>query len=89
MWEKIRNPCTPWLEEFKAITEGDAQMYMLFHQMFEELPTKPHQNKDPTKLAPQVRNYVHMMELFNAIMTRAPEFKETGLVGFPINAILN
>lgn len=43
-------------------------MYMLFHQMFEEVPTKPHQNKDPTKLAPQVRDFVHMMELFNAIV---------------------
>ncbi len=82
-------PLHPVLEEFKALIESDAQIYMLFHQMFEEVPTKPPYNKDPTKQAPQVRDYVHMLELFNAIMTRAPEFNETGLVGFPINAILD
>lgn len=89
MWKIFRNPCTPVLEEFKALIAGDAQMYMLFNQMLEEVPTKPHQNKDPTKVAPQVPDYVHMMELFNAIMTRPPEFNEAGLVGFPINAILD
>jgi phosphatidylserine decarboxylase len=81
-------PLHPVIEAFKALIEGDAQVYMLFHQMFEEVPTKPPYNKDPTG-APQVRNYHLMLKLFNAIMTRAPEYNETGLVGFPINAILD
>ena len=30
-----------------------------------------------------------MLHLMNGILTQAPEFNKTGLVGFPINAILN
>ncbi|HEX8161467.1 MAG TPA: phosphatidylserine decarboxylase family protein [Pyrinomonadaceae bacterium] len=81
-------PLHPIIEDFKALIEGDAQVYMLFHQMFEEVPRKPPYDKDPTG-APQVRDYHLMLKLFNAIMTRAPEFNKTGLVGFPINAILD
>jgi phosphatidylserine decarboxylase len=81
-------PLHPVIEEFQALIEDDAQVYMLFHQMFEQVPRKPPYNKDPTG-RPQVRNYHLMLRLFNAIMTRAPEFNETGLVGFPINAILD
>ena len=36
-----------------------------------------------------MRNYEHMLELINAILTTAPTFNTTGLVGFPINAILD
>jgi phosphatidylserine decarboxylase len=61
---------------------------MLFHQMFEQVPRKPPYNKDPTG-KPQVRDYRLMLRLFNVIMTHAPEFNKTGLVGFPINAILD
>ena len=81
-------PLHPVIEDFKALIEHDAQVYMLFHQMFEQVPLKPPYNKDPTG-QPQVRDYHVMLQLFNAIMTRAPEFNETGLVGFPINAILD
>ena len=38
---------------------------------------------------PQVRDYKHMLELINGILTTAPTFNKTGLVGFPINAILD
>jgi len=78
----------PVIEDFKALIEGDAQVYMLFHQMFEQVPHKPPYNKDPTG-QPQVRDYHLMLQLFNAVLTRAPEFNKTGLVGFPINAILD
>lgn len=81
-------PLHPVIEDFKALIEGDAQVYMLFHQMFEQVPKKPPYNKDPTA-APQVRDYHMMLKLFNAIMTHAPEFNRTGLVGFPINAVLD
>lgn len=81
-------PLHPIIEDLKALIEGDAEIYMLFHQMFEQVPHKPPYDKDPTG-APQVRDYRVMLRLFNAIMTRAPEFNDTGLVGFPINAILD
>ncbi|KAE9402966.1 hypothetical protein BT96DRAFT_917897, partial [Gymnopus androsaceus JB14] len=59
-----------------------------FHQMFEQVPTKPPYNTDPTgKL--QVRNYLDMLNLFDHIITTAPEFVNNDFVGFPINAILN
>ena len=61
---------------------------MWFHLMFEEVPRKPPFNKNPAG-QPQVRNYHLMLRLINRIMTKAPEFNETGLVGFPINAILD
>ncbi|MCL1501288.1 phosphatidylserine decarboxylase family protein [Xanthomonas nasturtii] len=81
-------PLHPVIEDFKALIERDAQIYMLFHQMFAQVPHKPPYNRDPTG-KPQVRDYHVMLKLFNAIMTRAPEFNKTGLVGFPINAILD
>jgi phosphatidylserine decarboxylase len=86
--KKRPEPLHPIIEDFKELIENDAQVYMLFHQMFEQVPRKPPYNKDPT-LKPQVRDYRVMLQLFNAIMTRAPEYNRTGLVGFPINAILD
>ncbi len=86
--EAEKKPLLPVIEEFKALIEGDAEIYMLFNQMFEQVPHKPPYNKDPTG-KPQVRHYQHMLQLINGIMTKAPEFNKTGLVGFPINAILD
>lgn len=84
----VDKPLHPVIEEFKYLIESDSIIYMLFNQMFEQVPKKPPYNKSPTG-KPQVRNYQHMLRLFNAIMTKAPEYNETGLVGFPINAILD
>jgi phosphatidylserine decarboxylase len=81
-------PMHPVIEEFKDFIEGNPEIYMLFNQMFEQIPRKPPYNKSPTG-KPQVRSYQHMLQLLNGIMTKAPEFNETGLVGFPINAILD
>lgn len=61
---------------------------MLFHQMFTQIPKKATYKTDPTG-APQVRDYRHMFQLFNHILSTAPEYNNTGLVGFPINAILD
>ncbi len=77
----------PVIQEFKEIIEGDPELYMLFHQMFEQIPDSPKFKRDPTG-KPQVRDYRHMLQLMNQVMTKAPEFNKTGLVGFPINAIL-
>ncbi|MFW5487081.1 MAG: phosphatidylserine decarboxylase family protein [Desulfovibrio sp.] len=81
-------PLIPVIQEFKDLIENDPQLFMLFTQMFQQIPTKPPYNEDPTK-KPQVRDYKHMLQLLNTIMMRAPEFNRTGLVGFPINAILD
>jgi phosphatidylserine decarboxylase len=78
----------PVIEEFKELIERDPELYMLFNQMFEQVPHKPPYNQSPSG-KPQVRDYQHMLQLINAVMTQAPEFNQTGLVGFPINAILD
>ncbi|KAI9068100.1 hypothetical protein FKP32DRAFT_1672501 [Trametes sanguinea] len=61
---------------------------MGFHQMFEQVPTKPPYNEDPSG-KPQVRDYKLMLRLFNHIIGTAPAYEDDDLVGFPINAILD
>ncbi|MDI6743423.1 MAG: phosphatidylserine decarboxylase family protein [Smithella sp.] len=83
-----KEPLLPVIEEFKNIIEEDPQLFMLFHQMFEQVPQNEFFSKDPTG-SPQIQNYRQMLAVMNRILTIAPEFNQTGLVGFPINAILN
>ena len=77
----------PVVQEFKDTIENDPELLMLFTQMFEQVPLKPPFLNDPTG-QPQVRDYHQMLQMISHILTRAPEFNKTGLVGFPINLIL-
>nr|WP_294937637.1 phosphatidylserine decarboxylase family protein [uncultured Flavobacterium sp.] len=86
--QTLRKPLLPVIQEFKDLIENDTELFMLCNQMFEQVPHKPPYNNDPTG-KPQVRSYLVMLDLLNIIMTKAPEFNETGLVGFPINAIFD
>ena len=82
-------PMLPVVQELKNLIESDPELLMLFMQMFEQVPSNtPEYQKDPTG-QPQVRDYRLMLQLINRVMTKAPEFHQTGLVGFPINAIIN
>ncbi|NEX20178.1 phosphatidylserine decarboxylase family protein [Thiorhodococcus mannitoliphagus] len=81
-------PLAPVIQEFKALIETDPELFMLFTQMFEQIPDEPAFEKDPAG-GPQARDYHQMLALMNRVMNRAPEFNQTGLVGFPINAILD
>jgi phosphatidylserine decarboxylase len=78
----------PVIAEFQDFIESEAQIFMLFNQMFEQVPRRAPYDKDPTG-KPQVRDYRHMLQLLNTVMTHAPEFDETGLVGCPINSIFD
>lgn len=78
----------PVVDRLRELIETDPQVYQLFHEMFTQVPHKPPYNQDPTG-APQVRDYRIMLQLISGILTQAPEFNKTGLVGFPINAILD
>ena len=91
--DEINQPLHPVIEEFKTLIETDAEIYMYFNLMFTQVPHKPPYNNNPNN-RPQVRNYHQMLRMMNIIMTRAPEFLEidgqpSGLIGFPINAILD
>jgi phosphatidylserine decarboxylase len=74
----------PVVADFRRLIESDPEVYMLFSSMLTEVPYK----KTPTH-EPQVRSVDKMLRLFSHILTRAPEYNDTGLVGFPINAILD
>ena len=84
--EKNTAPLLPVIEDFKTFIETDPKAYMFFTQMFDQVA---HSKKKSPENLPQVRDYHHMLELMNVIMTHAPDFDETGLVGFPFNAILD
>jgi len=77
-------PLLPVVEEFRQLIERDPETNMLFASML---------TQTPRRLAPadkpQVRTVDHLLKLFNHVMTHAPEYDDTGLVGFPINAILD
>lgn len=79
-------PLLPVIQEFKDFIESDPVIFMHFNEMFEEVP---HRLTHSPMNVPQVRDYEHMLRLMNIIMTHAPEFDESGLVGFPFNAIFN
>ena len=38
----------PVIREFQHLIESDPEIYMGFHQMFEQVPLKPPYNNDPT-----------------------------------------
>lgn len=78
----------PVIADLQHLIERDAEIFMLFNQMFEQVPRRPSYAKDPTG-KPQVRDYQHMLKLLNTIISHAPEFDQTGLVGCPINAIFD
>jgi len=81
-------PLSPVIAEFQALIENDPELFMLFTQMFEQIPHGPQFEKDPAG-NPAVRDYRELLQLMNAILTRAPQFDQTGMVGFPINALVN
>lgn len=86
--EKQTNSLLPVVREFKELIENDAELFMLFHLLFSQIPHKPSFNKNPQG-EPQVRSYLVMIHLINKIIHKAPEFSNSELVAVPINAILD
>lgn len=75
----------PLIREFKEFVDRDPTLHMQYTQMFTEVT----ESQTPTDL-PQVKSYQVMFLLVNFIMTSwTPRYNEYGLVGFPINVILN
>ncbi len=84
--EQKKAPFHPVIEHFRRMIENDPEMYMYFTQMFEQqLPFSPPPGSGDVKL----RNYHQMLMLINHVLTSAPEFNTTEMVGCPINAILD
>ena len=84
--EQKKAPFHPVVEEFRAMIENDPEMYMYFTQMFEQqAPFAPPIGSGDIKL----KNYQQMLVALNHVLTSAPEFITTGMVGCPINAVLD
>ncbi|MFG2915869.1 phosphatidylserine decarboxylase family protein [Kitasatospora sp. NPDC048298] len=86
---RIRNldrkaPLKPSIQAFHKLIDEDPQVYMLFNDMLWQLSHR----ETPTG-SPQVKTVDDLLLLFNHAIQHAPEYNDTGLVGFPINAILN
>ncbi len=81
-------PLLPAIEALSNLIEGDPQLYMLFTQMFEQIPREAPYLTDALG-QPTIRDYRELLRLMNAIVTQAPEYNDTDLVGFPLNTILN
>lgn len=77
----------PVVQEFKELIENDPQLYMLFTEMFKQIPDQPQYQEDPSG-NPQVHDYMQMLRMMNCILTNAPEFNNTIMAGTPINAML-
>jgi len=80
-------PLLPVIREFRDVIENDPHLYMLFTEMFEQIPNEPQYLKDPAGNV-QVRSYRQMLNALNCILTSAPEFNDTIMSGTPINAML-
>ncbi|KAF2997356.1 hypothetical protein E8E13_003887 [Curvularia kusanoi] len=82
----------PVIKEFKELIENNTRIYLLVNAMFEEIPTKKPYANDPEGHK-QVRDYQHMLELFDHLLTTAPSWSDrnysVGMVGTPFNAILD
>lgn len=81
------------LEEFKQLIENNTRVYLLMSNMFDEVPKKKPYSNDPTGNKRQIRDYQHMLQLLNHLMTTAPHWNDksenVGMVGLPINAVLD
>ncbi|WP_321312984.1 phosphatidylserine decarboxylase family protein [Halarcobacter sp.] len=94
--KKQNAPLIKPIQDFKQMVESDAVLNGLATSMFTEAVIM----REKTPLGtPEVKNFDEFLSLLNGIMTQAPQFTECpdksddeepcGLIGFPINALLD
>lgn len=76
------------IRETQTVIEDDPVLYMLFHDMFNQIPLQEAYARDPFGSS-QIRDYKHLLRLINEIITRAPLFADSELIGLPLNALLD
>ena len=94
---KARNSdLIPPIEEFKRMVYNDKVLHHNVKKMFSE--ARSHEKFTPLDWEPEVEDFEEFLKLLNVIMTTAPEcyfdssdchLKPAGLIGFPINALLD
>lgn len=65
-------PFHPVIQEFQQLIEGDAEIFMGFHQMFDQVPRRAPYNKDPTG-KPQVRPFSIMLSFQTQLFSNRSE----------------
>ena len=78
--EKYRKRVKAVIEEFRQLLAHDAVVRMYIAQMIEQIP------KHHTKHL--IKDTDDLLDLLEAVLTRAPQFNETALVGCPMSAIV-
>ena len=79
-------PLSPVIEDFKNLIEGDAEVYVWFHSMFDQVPNEEPYLSDPSG-KPQIRDYSTMLSALNLIIQHAPGF--TDLLGPEVEAAIS
>ena len=77
-------PLLPVVDDFRRLIEDDPEVYMLFRFMLRQVPRHRSSAQES-----RVQTVEQLLRLFNYVLTHAPEYNDTGLVGCPINAILD
>ena len=85
-------PLAPAVLALKQLIESDTVLFMHVSSMFEQVPTTAPYDFDGLG-RPQLRDYRHMLQVMNMMMTSAPKWDASvhnvGWIGFPLNVILN
>ncbi len=76
-------PLHPVIEEFRELIDGDAVVRMYVTQMIEQVPHIKRYNRRHLESVDQ------MLRLISEVISRAPEYNETGFVGVPLSAVLD
>jgi len=77
----------PEIQGLRSIIETDPQLFILFHRMFEEIPSGSKYKTTPAG-KPVVKNYMQMLDSMNQIMSEPPAFNQSLQVGCPFNDML-
>ncbi|WVO22797.1 phosphatidylserine decarboxylase [Cryptococcus decagattii] len=86
-------PLHPVLKDFQDVVEKSTRLSMLFDVMFQQIPHNKEYLKDPSGQSNQVRDFRHLLQLLNHVISTAPRWtkgaESVGLVGVPVNALLD
>lgn len=81
--EKKVSTYHPVIQEFQELIDTDPIVRMYISRMITEVPkTKPYRTN-------HLRSTRQMLSLINEVLTQAPEYNTTALVGAPLNAIID
>jgi len=76
----------PSVQALKDLIEESAELSMHFKSMFDEIPYD--HRIDPVGNEYKVTNYVQLLDLFNEILDKPPQFSEHMIVSLPFTLLL-